>query len=182
VLGSGEFAITTEGLSLSYLTVRSWHAGLGATYLLKQAGMEGRRGNTQNCFLCVSLGWNLKVLDEESAGPLAPGKVTFGVAMEDVWIGTHYAFLAPTFGAEIGYMTRRGPWFAHLQLGVAEIVSDGDARGERYKVELDGYWRGLGPIAVYGRLAAAYAYMDFDGFTHDFGGPIVALGLAYVSQ
>jgi len=182
LLGNLELSLTTENLPLAYLTLRSWHGGLGTTELLEQAGMGGKRGLTQACYICLNLGWNLKTLTPENAGFLGPGHLTLGVQMEDVWVGTELAYMATSFGGEIGYMTRRGPFFAHLVVGIAEILDHGDPRGERIKMEIAGFWRGLGPIALYGRLGMAQGSMDYDEFSFDFGGPIMSVGLAYVTR
>jgi len=180
LLGNLEIGLTTVGLSLGYATVRSWHLGYGGTALLQAAGEDGARGETQACAICVELGWN--VYDLTRNNPVLPGRLTFGLHMDDVWVGAARPFLASCWGADVGYVTRQGPFFARLSLGLSEIVHDGP-KGQRIKIELDWFARVLGPMAIYGRLAAAEGWMDFgDGLTYDFGSPILSLGLAYVSR
>jgi hypothetical protein len=180
LMGNLEFGATTQKLSLGYFIFRAEILGHGLTKALNELGLGGDRGRTMACFLCFNVGWRVVDIDSESA--FSPGHVTFGVHLESTWVGDAFDFIVIGVGPEVGYMLHKGKWYVHAHLSVSQLRKYGEQQGYAERVELDGYWRGLGPMAVYWRLGYGGGQLDNGELHYDYGGPIVALGLAWVSR
>lgn len=173
-LGSLDFHVTSETLQLGYFHVKSIVLGTPLTGLIQVLGGRGEEGMTQACYLCAALGFRAKRYRD--------GWITAGFHYDNFYVASEYQIHVASVGGEVGWMRRRGPWFVHA-IAALSIMIDDVVLGPRERLDVGAFWRGLGPVAIYGRFTLAYGQMSFDdGGEYDFGGPMVQLGMAYVWQ